>query len=206
LNFVDTLVHTRALKLNGPDDNMFGILCRYQDEENYYALVIGSDGYYGVFRRAARQGDPGSSRFYLSLEDDLMRLFGSDRIAGIMSKMGLEEGEEMTHPLLNRAIVTAQKRVEGHNFSIREQVLKYDDIINKQREEIYAFRNNIIDSSHPRRGIMAIIEEVVEEKVIVYCPEGIPPRGMELAGSGVLDQQYLPPSISIPRNGGKRMI
>ena len=126
--------------------------------------------------RAARQGDPGSSRFYLSLEDDLMRLFGSDRIAGIMSKMGLEEGEEMTHPLLTRAIVTAQKRVEGHNFSIREQVLKYDDIINKQREEIYAFRNNIIDSSHPRRGIITIIEEVVEEKVIVYCPEGIPPE------------------------------
>lgn len=126
--------------------------------------------------RAARQGDPGSSRFYLSLEDDLMRLFGSDRIAGIMGKMGLEEGEEMTHPLLSRAIITAQKRVEGHNFSIREQVLKYDDIINKQREEIYAFRNNIIDSSHPRRGIMAIIEEVVDDKIFGYCPEGIPPE------------------------------
>ena len=125
--------------------------------------------------RAARQGDPGSSRFYLSLEDDLMRLFGSDRIAGIMSKMGLEEGEEMAHPLLTRAIVTAQKRVEGHNFSIREQVLKYDDIINKQREEIYAFRNNIIDSSHPRRGIMAMIEEVVDDKVFGYCPDGILP-------------------------------
>ncbi len=121
--------------------------------------------------RCARQGDPGSSRFYLSLEDDLMRLFGSDRIAGIMSKMGLEEGEEMTHPLLSRAIVTAQKRVESHNFSMREQVLKYDDIINKQREEIYSFRNSIIDSVHPRRGIMAIIEEVVEEKVAAYCPE-----------------------------------
>ncbi len=125
--------------------------------------------------RCARQGDPGSSRFYLSLEDDLMRLFGSDRIAGIMSKMGLEEGEEMTHPLLTRAIVTAQKRVESHNFSIREQILKYDDIINKQREEIYSFRNSIIDSNHPRRGIMAIIEEVVEEKVALYCPEETPP-------------------------------
>ncbi|MEA1927947.1 MAG: SEC-C metal-binding domain-containing protein, partial [Candidatus Auribacterota bacterium] len=134
--------------------------------------------------RAARQGDPGSSRFYLSLEDDLMRLFGSDRIAGIMSKMGLEEGEEMTHPLLSRAIVTAQKRVESHNFSIREQVLKYDDIINKQREEIYSFRNNIIDSSHPRRGIMAIIEEVAEEKVAGYCPEGIPSEEWNWAGLG----------------------
>ncbi len=125
--------------------------------------------------RCARQGDPGSSRFYLSLEDDLMRLFGSDRIAGIMSRMGLEEGEEMTHPLLTRAIVTAQKRVEAHNFSIREQILKYDDIINKQREEIYNFRNSIIDSHHPRRGLMAIIEEVVEEKIAACCPEEAPP-------------------------------
>ncbi len=124
--------------------------------------------------RCARQGDPGSSRFYLSLEDDLMRLFGSDRIAGIMGKMGLEEGEEMTHPLLTRAIVTAQKKVEAHNFSIREQVLKYDDIINKQREEIYSFRNSIIDSAHPRRGIMAIIEEGVDEKVVLYCPVDVP--------------------------------
>ncbi len=134
--------------------------------------------------RCARQGDPGSSRFYLSLEDDLMRLFGSDRIAGIMSKMGLEEGEEMTHPLLTRAIVTAQKRVESHNFSIREQILKYDDIINKQREEIYSFRNSIIDSLHPRRGIMAIIEEVVEEKVAAYCPEASPPEEWDWRGLG----------------------
>ena len=134
--------------------------------------------------RAARQGDPGSSRFYLSLEDDLMRLFGSDRIAGIMGKMGLEEGEEMTHPLLTRAIVTAQKRVEGHNFSIREQVLKYDDIINKQREEIYTFRNSIIDSGHPRRGIVAIIEEVIEDKVAYYCPESSPPEEWNWKGLG----------------------
>ncbi|MFH1039526.1 MAG: preprotein translocase subunit SecA, partial [PVC group bacterium] len=132
--------------------------------------------------RSARQGDPGSSRFYLSLEDDLMRLFGSDRIAGIMSKMGLEEGEEMTHPLLTRAIVTAQKRVEAHNFSIREQILKYDDIINKQREEIYSFRNSIIDSAHPRQGIMAIIEEVVAEKVSLHCPEESPPEEWNWGG------------------------
>ena len=121
--------------------------------------------------RCARQGDPGSSRFSLSLEDDLMRLFGSDRIAGVMSKMGIEEGEEMTHPLLTRALVSAQRRVEQNNFSIREHILKYDDVMNKQREEIYSFRNNIIDSSHPRRGIMAIIEEVTAAKVAFYCPD-----------------------------------
>ncbi len=124
--------------------------------------------------RSARQGDPGSSRFYLSLEDDLMRLFGSDRIAGIMGRMGIQEGEEMTHPLLTRAIETAQKRVEGHNFSIREHILKYDDVMNKQREEIYAFRTSIIDSLNPRRGILGIIEEAVREKVGEFCPEKAP--------------------------------
>jgi preprotein translocase subunit SecA len=126
--------------------------------------------------RCARQGDPGASRFYLSLEDDLMRLFGSDRIAGIMGKMGIEEGEEMTHPLLTRAIETAQKRVEGHNFSIREHILKYDDVMNKQREEIYAFRTSIIDSLNPRRGILGVIEEAVREKVEEFCPEKTPPE------------------------------
>ncbi len=123
--------------------------------------------------RCARQGDPGSSRFYLSLEDDLMRLFGSDRIANIMGKMGIEEGEEMTHPLLTRAIVTAQKRVEQNNFGIREHILKYDDIMNKQREEIYAFRNSIMDSARPRRGVMAIIEEVLEDKIAQYASDDL---------------------------------
>ncbi len=132
--------------------------------------------------RCARQGDPGSSRFYLSLEDDLMRLFGSDRIANVMGRLGLQEGEELTHPLLSRAIETAQKRVEQHNFSIREHILKYDDVINKQREEIYSFRNNIIDSPHPRRGIMAIIEEVVGEKIAFYCPEDQPPEDWDWRG------------------------
>jgi len=90
--------------------------------------------------RAGRQGDPGSSRFFLSLEDDLMRLFNSERIAGIMNRLGVEEGEVITHTMVTRAIGRAQKRVEAHNFDIREHLLKYDDVMNKQREVIYANR------------------------------------------------------------------
>ncbi len=115
--------------------------------------------------RCARQGDPGSSHFFISLEDDLMRLFGSDRIVKYMEKMGLEEGQELTHPLLNRSIQQAQKRVEQHNFQIRKRTLEYDDVMNKQREVIYGFRNEIIHGQDVRDRLMDIIEEVVILKV-----------------------------------------
>ena len=111
--------------------------------------------------RCSRQGDPGSSHFFISLEDDLMRLFGSDRIVKLMERMGLEEGEELKHGLLNRSIQQAQKRVEGHNFQIRKRTLEYDDVMNKQREVIYGFRNEIINSDDVRDRLMDIIEEVV---------------------------------------------
>jgi len=115
--------------------------------------------------RCSRQGDPGSSHFFISLEDDLMRLFGSDRIVKLMERMGLEEGEELKHGLLNRSIQQAQKRVEGHNFQIRKRTLEYDDVMNKQREVIYGFRNEIINSDDVRDRLMDIIEEVVVLKV-----------------------------------------
>jgi len=115
--------------------------------------------------RCARQGDPGSSHFFISLEDDLMRLFGSDRIVKYMEKMGLEEGQELTHPLLNRSIQQAQKRVEQHNYQIRKRTLEYDDVMNKQREVIYGFRNEIIEGEDVRDRLMDIIEEVVILKV-----------------------------------------
>ena len=121
--------------------------------------------------RCARQGDPGSSQFYVSLEDDLMRLFGSGRIANIMEKLGMKEGEELQHPLLNRSIETAQRRVEEHNFSIRKRTLEYDDVMNKQREVLYGFRNDIIQGDNPREAIFDIIEEVVEARVAEYLPE-----------------------------------
>src|SRR5260221_3020069 len=115
--------------------------------------------------RCARQGDPGSSHFFISLEDDLMRLFGSDRIVKYMEKMGLEEGQELEHPFLNKSIESAQKRVEQHNFQIRKRTLEYDDVMNKQREVIYGFRNEIIHATDVRDRLMDIMEEVVIQKV-----------------------------------------
>ncbi len=111
--------------------------------------------------RCARQGDPGSSQFYISLEDDLMRLFGSDRIANIMSRFGLEEGQELESRLLNRSIETAQRRVEQQNFSIRKRTLEYDDVMNRQREVVYGFRGEIVGSSEVREQVLDILHDVL---------------------------------------------
>jgi preprotein translocase subunit SecA len=115
--------------------------------------------------RCARQGDPGSSHFFISLEDDLMRLFGADRIVKMMERMGLEENQELEHPLLNHSVQSAQKKVEQHNFEIRKRTLEYDDVMNKQREVIYGFRNEIIRAPEVRDRLMDIMEEVVVSKV-----------------------------------------
>ena len=112
--------------------------------------------------RAGRQGDPGSSRFFLALEDDLMRLFGSERIAGVMEKLGAEEGEVLTHPLLTRQIGTAQKRVEGHNFDIRKHLLEYDDIMNRQREAIYQIRHEALTDENLQDKIAEMMDRVVD--------------------------------------------
>ena len=122
--------------------------------------------------RCARQGDPGSSHFFIGLEDDLMRLFGSDKIVKYMERMGLEEGQELEHPLLNRSIEQAQKRVEQHNFQIRKRTLEYDDVMNKQREVIYGFRNEIIHGSEVRHRLMDVMDEVIVSKVDEYTDAG----------------------------------
>jgi preprotein translocase subunit SecA len=114
--------------------------------------------------RCARQGDPGSSRFYVSLEDDLMRLFGSDRIAGIMERLGLEEGQELEHKWLNRSIETAQRRVEQHNYSIRKRTLEYDDVMNRQREVIYGFRGDVVRADNIREQVYDILHDVILEQ------------------------------------------
>jgi preprotein translocase subunit SecA len=124
--------------------------------------------------RCARQGDPGSSHFFISLEDDLMRLFGSDRIGKVMERVGLEENQELEHPLLNRSIETAQKRVEQHNFQIRKRTLEYDDVMNKQREVIYGFRDEIIRADDVQDRLMDIMEEVVIQKVMQFTSEETP--------------------------------
>ncbi len=115
--------------------------------------------------RCARQGDPGMSRFYVSLEDDLMRLFGSDRIAGFMERFGMEEGEMLEHRLLNRSIETAQRRVEQQNFSIRKRTLEYDDVMNKQRTILYSFRGDIVRSNETRELLYDVIFEVISGHV-----------------------------------------
>jgi len=115
--------------------------------------------------RSGRQGDPGGSRFSLSLEDDLMRLFGSERIAGIMDRLGVQEGEVIEHPLVTRAIGNAQKRVEAHNFDIRKHLLQYDDVMNKQREVVYGLRNRMLDQGDPREEIEQWLDEMVASRV-----------------------------------------
>ncbi|NLE54764.1 MAG: preprotein translocase subunit SecA, partial [Lentisphaerae bacterium] len=115
--------------------------------------------------RCARQGDPGSSRFYISLEDNLMRLFGSDRVASIMEKMGLQEGEELSHSLLNRSIEGAQRRVEQQHFAIRKRTLEYDDVMNKQRVTIYGLRKSILLADDPRELLMDFIYTAISEKI-----------------------------------------
>ncbi|MDP2922010.1 MAG: SEC-C metal-binding domain-containing protein, partial [Candidatus Omnitrophota bacterium] len=118
--------------------------------------------------RSGRQGDPGSSRFYISLEDDLMRLFGSDRISSIYQRLGIEEGQDIQHPLISRAIEVAQKRVEQHNFDIRKHVLEYDNVMNKQREVIYEERKKILTGEDVRGHIYEIIEEILDGAIIMY--------------------------------------
>ena len=111
--------------------------------------------------RCARQGDPGSSRFYVSLEDDLMRIFGSDRISKLMDKLGIEEGEVMEHRWLNKSIERAQRRVEQHNFSIRKRTLDYDDVMNKQREIIYGFRSEVLQAEDVGAHLLDVAGDIV---------------------------------------------
>src|SRR3984885_11250877 len=134
--------------------------------------------------RCARQGDPGSSRFYVSFEDDLMRNFGaSERMTAMMERFGLKDGEELEHPWLNKSVETAQKRVEQRNYLIRKRTLDFDDVMNKQREVIYALRNETLETSEPRKLIFEIVDEVVPERVREYLE---PPDGSDPNPEGLL--------------------
>jgi preprotein translocase subunit SecA len=128
--------------------------------------------------RAGRQGDPGSSRFYLSLEDDLMRIFGSDRIAGLMQRLGMEEGVPIEHGMVTKAIERAQKQVEAQNFSVRKHLLEYDDVMNKQRESVYTLRRELLEGQihyaddevlSTREYLMALAEDLLEDIADKYC-------------------------------------
>jgi len=132
--------------------------------------------------RAGRQGDPGSSRFYLSLEDDLMRIFGSDRIAGLMQRLGMEEGVPIEHKMVTNAIARAQKQVEAQNFSVRKHLLEYDDVMNKQRESVYALRRELLEGKihlteeetvDSREYLITLAEELLDATVDRYAGEDV---------------------------------
>lgn len=148
--------------------------------------------------RSGRQGDPGSSRFYLSLEDDLMRIFGSDRISGLMDKFGMDEDMPIENKLVSRAIENAQKKVEAHNFDIRKHLLEYDDVMNKQRIEIYSFRREILQGEGLKDRIFSLIEDTVDELLFIYCPEDKHPEEWNV--KGLQDAVYGIFSISYPQN------
>ena len=139
--------------------------------------------------RAGRQGDPGSSRFYLSLEDDLMRIFGSDRIQGLMDRLGMEEGVPIEHGMVTKAIERAQKQVEGQNFSVRKHLLEYDDVMNKQRENVYALRRELLTGTialeddeevDTHEYVLTLAEGAIDEAVRTYCGRDVDPDEWDL--------------------------
>jgi len=132
--------------------------------------------------RSGRQGDPGSSRFYVSLEDDLMRLFGSDLLTGIFERLGVDETTPIESPMVTRAIERAQKRVESRNFEIRRHVLQYDDVINKQREIIYRQRREVLKGEGLRDQVLEMLRSLVERLVDTYCPDSLHPEEWDLQG------------------------
>jgi preprotein translocase subunit SecA len=132
--------------------------------------------------RSGRQGDPGSSRFYLSLEDSLMRIFASDRVKNFMKALGMEKGEAIEHRMVTNAIEKAQRKVEGRNFDIRKQLLEYDDVANEQRKVIYSQRNTILASEDVREIIQAIRKDVVDAAISQYIPPQSLPEQWDVAG------------------------
>jgi preprotein translocase subunit SecA len=141
--------------------------------------------------RAGRQGDPGSSRFYLSLEDDLLRIFGSDRISGIMAKLGMEEGQPIEHSMITKAIENAQRKVEAHNFEIRKHLLEYDDVMNKQREVIYSQRRDVLESDDTHEWLEEMHTEVLESIFDTYVPADAYIDDWDLTGlTDAIQRQY----------------
>jgi preprotein translocase subunit SecA len=155
--------------------------------------------------RCARQGDPGGSKFFISLEDDLMRLFGSERIARIMTRVGLQEGEELSHPLLNKSIESAQKRVEQRNFSIRKHTLEYDDVMNKQREIIYEYRTRILKEENLSELLFEFINELLDETLELYLVPRDRPEEWNLEALVHWINSTFPARVSVKELSGEGM-
>ncbi|MFV1950697.1 MAG: preprotein translocase subunit SecA [Nitrospinota bacterium] len=154
--------------------------------------------------RSGRQGDPGSSRFYLSLEDDLLRIFGSDRISGIMERLGMNDGQPIEHKMITKAIENAQRKVEGHNFDIRKHLLEYDDVMNKQREVIYEQRRQVLEGENLKESIFEMIADVLDNIVSLYTSEDVYPEEWDLEGlKDGLGRQFSM-NITIDNSDGSR--
>ncbi|MDD9304818.1 MAG: preprotein translocase subunit SecA [Desulfobacter sp.] len=132
--------------------------------------------------RSGRQGDPGSSRFYLSLEDDLLRIFGGERIHAVMDRLGIEEGEHIEHRFISKAIENAQSKVEGHNFEIRKHLLEYDDVMNQQREVIYRQRRQALEQGDLKQAVLDMMEDLAYDLVDSFAPEKTPIKDWDLKG------------------------
>jgi len=173
------------------------LLERYKketEEEHKKVVVLGGLHVLGTERhearridnqlrgRSGRQGDPGSSRFYVSLEDDLMRLFGSDKLVGIMDRLGLEEGQVIEHPWVTKSIEIAQRRVEQHNFEIRKQLLEYDNVMNKQREVIYGQRREILGGGALKEDILEVADKILAEVLTGYTSDNVGPQEWDIPG------------------------
>ncbi len=171
-------------ELDNPDEHTVARITR--DWEQRHGAVVGAGGLHiiGTERhesrrvdnqlrgRSGRQGDAGSSRFYLSLEDNLMRIFASDRVSGLMQKLGMQEGEAIEHPWVSKAIENAQRKVEGHNFSIRKNLLEFDDVANDQRKVIYEQRNELMATDDVSETVKAIREDIVNNVIDSYIAPG----------------------------------
>jgi preprotein translocase subunit SecA len=193
-------------------DRIFGHFRRQTDDEHKEVVNVGGLHIIGTERhearridnqlrgRAGRQGDPGSSRFFLSLEDDLMRIFGSDRISGLMQRLGMEEGVPIEHGMVTRAIERAQKQVEAQNFSVRKHLLEYDDVMNKQRESVYTLRREILDgqihlsaeeTADLRGYVIATAEDLFDDRVDEFIGKDVDEEDWDLQALGRdLQQQF----------------
>lgn len=147
--------------------------------------------------RAARQGDPGTTQFFLSLEDDLMRIFGSENISRFMDKLGMDEDEPITANMITRSIEKAQKKVESHNFEIRKYVLEYDDVMNQQREVLYNQRRQVLTADDLKDTIMGMVDDIILAELDKYADEKLYPEEWDFAGLLAQMQQYFVPKHAV---------
>jgi len=193
------LIQAKGIKTDSPEykeeyKKIFDQLKKEADQEHNKVVELGGLHVLGTERhearridnqlrgRSGRQGDPGSSRFYISLGDDLMRLFGSDRMIGIMDKLGMEEGQVIEHPWIGKSIEVAQRRVESFNFEIRKQLLEYDNVMNQQREVIYSQRRMVLENPDIKEYVIDMIKDVFSQGVGVYIQSNIGPDAWDFVG------------------------